>query len=215
MASAKKTGAEKLLAPPVASFTSPGGRRFTVARGLHEERFKGDTLWSDKWPILYNGKQAGKLFRNLNYGTGAGGHPRWQATIRELFWTHAAYAPTGVGFDVAAFDTAKEALVAWARSADQILDFEAGKSVRTIHGTAKKKTSGDVRGRKPWSKSNPVEPKPKYRLGDRVRVTGTKYAGKVVWIFPYDDYLGDHRYKIEDATGTRVTFNGKSLALSK
>lgn len=104
-------------------FKSAGGRSFTLGDGVHSSRFAGDKLWSDCWPIFFDGKPAGKLFRNLNYGTTKTGEPRWQATIRELYWKFVSDAPVGVGFDVAAFDTPSEALAAWGRSADQILDW--------------------------------------------------------------------------------------------
>lgn len=118
------------MKPPVKEFKSPGNRRFTVGQGEHQGN---ETHWSDVWPILYRGKPAGQLFRNLNYGKTAKGQPRWQASTRELFWSLASDAPTGLGFDVAAFDTAKEALAAWSRSADQLLDWVAGKPVPSIY----------------------------------------------------------------------------------
>jgi hypothetical protein len=121
----------KLLSSPINSFTSAKGRRFTLSRGERRpERFPGDTIGYDSFPILYEGKRAGLLFRSLNYGRTAKGKPRWHASTRELYWTYAADAPTGVGFDVAAFDSARECLAAWGRSADQILDWEEGKPVQ-------------------------------------------------------------------------------------
>lgn len=122
------------LAPPLNSFTSDGGRTFTVDTGQHSERYRDDPLWFDVWPILFYGERAGKLFCSLDYGTGASGLPRWRATTRELYWDRASDAPTGIGFDVAAFDTAEEACVAWARSADQILDWSDGKPVVAPYG---------------------------------------------------------------------------------
>jgi hypothetical protein len=91
---------------------------------VHWERYAGDPLWSDTFPILHEGEVAGKLFRSLSYGT-ARGKPRWHASVSELRGPHLTELPRGIGFDVAAFDTAEEALNAWARSADQILDFRA------------------------------------------------------------------------------------------
>jgi hypothetical protein len=119
---------------PINSFTSVGGRRLTLSRGERRpERFPGDTIWCDSFPILYEGKRAGLLFRSLNYGRTAKGKPRWHASTRELYWTYAADAPTGVGFDVAAFDSARECLAAWGRSADQILDWKDGKPVQNVY----------------------------------------------------------------------------------
>lgn len=123
----------KKLAPPVKSFTSPGGRVFTVGKGERDERWKGDPLWNDTWPILRDGKCVGKLFRNLNYGTTDAGKPRWQASLSELRWTTSMDAPTGLGFDVSALDTAKEAVVAWGRNADELLDWVAGKKVHSLY----------------------------------------------------------------------------------
>jgi hypothetical protein len=136
--SAKKVSAKKLavvalvLKPPLKTFRSKGGRSFSVKEGVHTERWLGDPLWSDSWPIFYKGKQAGKLFRNLAYGTTKKGKPRWQATIRELYWAYATGAPSGpgkgIGYDVAAFDTPTACVAAWSRSADQILDYAAARA---------------------------------------------------------------------------------------
>lgn len=122
-----------MLVAPVEAFSSVGGRQFTLAEGTHTERYAGDPLWSDQWPILYNGAPAGVLFRSLNYGLGPTGLPRWQASTRKLFWAYAADAPRGVGFDVAGQDTAEECLAAWAHSADQILDWHEGKEIKSIY----------------------------------------------------------------------------------
>jgi len=114
-------------APP-RSFTSAGGRAFTL--GPANRSTPRDPRPGVLWPIFYNGAQAGKLFQDENYGPSK----PWHATIRELYWKHAADAPTGVGFDVAAFATAEQALDAWGRSADQILDWAEGKPVYTGYG---------------------------------------------------------------------------------
>lgn len=111
------------------SFTSPGGREFTVGKGVHHgERFPGDTFWSDHYQISYNDKPAGKLYRSLHYGKTAEGSPRWHATVRELYWENSSSLPANFrgGFDVAAFDTSEAALKAWGRSADEILDAAEG-----------------------------------------------------------------------------------------
>lgn len=130
--------ASRALPPPVESFTSEGGRAFVLGAGEHDERWDGDPLWDDVWPIAFGGVSAGKLIRDLRYGTTADGQPRWRATIRELFWNRAPDAPTGIGFDVAAFDSAEEALAAWARSADQICDWAEGKPVIGSYGVARR-----------------------------------------------------------------------------
>lgn len=115
------------MKPPIKAFSSAGGRTFTVKEGTHDERWDGDPLWMKTWPITYKGKPAGKLFQSLNYGTTKSGEPRWHASTREIYWAYVKGEAQGIGYDVAAFDSAKEALGAWADSADQILDFAARK----------------------------------------------------------------------------------------
>lgn len=121
----------KLITTPPASLESDKGRLFIIGGGEHHERYHGDPQWSQLWPISYDGKPAGKLYCNESYGKTADGKPRWQATTRELYWRYAADAPSGpgvgIGYDVAAFDTPEEALAAWGRSADQILDYHERK----------------------------------------------------------------------------------------
>jgi len=114
-------------APP-RSFTSASGRTFTLGPPEALPSRVGNE--NQSWPILYNGEAAGKLFHSGNYGPNL----PWHATTRELFWKYASDAPTGVGFDVAAFATAQQALDAWGRSADQILDWAEGKPVHTGYG---------------------------------------------------------------------------------
>jgi hypothetical protein len=121
------------LEVPVARLTSPRGRVFTLGKGERRERYPADPLWSESWPIFLGGVQAGMLYRNLSYGTAPNGLPRWQASTRQLFWGRNPTPPTGLGFDVAAFDTAAECLDAWAASADQVLDWYEGKAVPNIY----------------------------------------------------------------------------------
>lgn len=137
--------APRSKAPPK-RFKSAGGRTFTL--GSMERtlpRFEGDRKWSEMWPILYKSEPAGKLFRSDTYRAPL----EWSATTRELVWKYASDAPTGIGFDVAAFATPQEALDAWGRSADQILDWSEGKPVHTIYkGSPHQKKSGRRRSRK-------------------------------------------------------------------
>ena len=121
------------VTPPVRSFTSPGGRRFTLRPGMCDGVWPGDPRRSISWRILYKRKDAGYLFRSAKYGLTADGQHRYTASTRSLYWRFADGAPTGIGFDVAAFDTAGAALAAWGRSADEILDWHEGKPVRSIY----------------------------------------------------------------------------------
>lgn len=174
----------KSLRPPVPSFTSAKRRRFTVGPGKHEERFPGDTLWSDTWPILLGGKQVGSLSRNLNYGTGATGEPRWQGSLNALRWQRAGGPPVGIGYDVAAFDTAKECLAAWGRSADELLDWakSEGKAVPK-GGPAPRRGSVRRTARRPVEKverkAPPVPAEPGYTIGDARYAKGQKLVKTV------------------------------------
>ena len=107
------------------AFTSPGGRRFTIAGHKSE-----DSPWGieEQWTIFYRGKPAGKLFRDSQYGK----ELPWHATTRQIYWQYASDAPTGVGFDVSAFATIDEVFKAWGHSADQILDWSEDKLVSTL-----------------------------------------------------------------------------------
>lgn len=139
----RKVVRAEVIAPPIASFESKG-RSFYLSGGRHVERFPDDARWFDEWPIMFEGEPAGRLFRSHDYGKTDGGLPRWHASITDLRWTKGRGAPTGIGFDVAAFDTAEEALAAWGRSADQILDWSEGKPVRSMYsksGVFQKKAS--------------------------------------------------------------------------
>jgi hypothetical protein len=112
---------------------SKGGRRFHLGPGKRCERYLDDSLWDESWPIYYGKLEVGTLWRDLNYGSGASGQPRYHASGRWHPVTDSWSLPTGLGFDVAAFDTSVEALVAWSHSADQVFDYEAGKRVPNIY----------------------------------------------------------------------------------
>lgn len=148
-------------APP-SSFTSPGRRTFTL--GAVE---RSDRVGSETWTILYNGEEAGKLFRSANYGPNL----PWHASTRELFWKYASDAPTGVGFDVAAFATAQQALDAWGRSADQILDWSEGKPVHTGYGHGPQQRATRESHRYPK-----LSPPPAHFVSPRARETRHRVA---------------------------------------
>lgn len=122
----------KGCAPPK-SFTSPGGRRFMVGKNEPvKPRFKGDTFWSDNWPIYMDGKEVMSLSRNLTYGVGPEGKPRWQGSLTKLNWS-GGLPPTGLGFDVSGCDTAAECLERMGRNADEVLDWREGKDVKSMY----------------------------------------------------------------------------------
>ena len=169
----------KSLRPPVPSFTSAKRRRFTVGPGTHTERFPGDSLWSDTWPILLGGKQVGSLSRNLNFGTGPTGEPRWQASLSALRWQHAGGSPVGIGYDVGGCDTAKECLSRWAFGADELLDWakSEGKTVAK-GGPAPRRGSVRRTARRPAEvterETPPVPAEPGYTIGDARYAKGQK-----------------------------------------
>lgn len=110
------------LTPKEDRHVSPGGRVFytTLERPLSTHH---STPEDETWSILYEGEPAGKLYRGDTYGHTSSGLPRWHASTRGLYWRHAsAIFVAHIGFDVAAFDSAEEAMEAWLQSADQILD---------------------------------------------------------------------------------------------
>ncbi len=57
------------------------------------------------------------------------------------------------------------------------------------------------------------DPKPKFKIGNRVRVTDTSVVGTVTFIGSYDAYIGQYRYKIkdDDARGGQKYWNEDSL----
>jgi hypothetical protein len=114
------------LAKVPGSFKSHGGRTFYVGRGEHQERFPGDTSWSDTFPILLDGKEVGSITQGDGYGLTKDGKRRWTGSLNKLRWA-GALPPTGLGFDVSAFDSPEEVLQAWGRNADQVLNWREGK----------------------------------------------------------------------------------------
>lgn len=52
---------------------------------------------------------------------------------------------------------------------------------------------------------------PKFKLGDKVRIRDLRSVGKISFNSGYDDYVGQWRYKVAFASGSRTTWNEKSL----
>jgi hypothetical protein len=110
------------------AFASAGGRVFTVGRCTRTSRGADDTFWQDCWPIFLDGKQVGQLWRSAAYGP----ELPWMATTRELAWS-GPLPPIGLGFDGPASATVGKALASFARIADEVLDWRAGKRVRSVY----------------------------------------------------------------------------------
>jgi len=121
----------KSVASPVKGFTSPGGRRFTVGTGVRQIY---PSEWSEMFPVSYKGKPAGTLIDSNKYTSTrlgdrrkepVGRGLRWSGSVDELRWSTPGFVSSGkrIGYDVSAFDTVEECLLAWGRSADQILDW--------------------------------------------------------------------------------------------
>ena len=109
------------------SFETPVGHAFLIGEGEREE-----TSGSERWDIFFEEGRAGTIFRNLNYGLGKTGEPRWSGSTRRIYWRLAADAPIGIGFDVSAFDTLDEVLEAWGHSVDEIIAWSRGERVENI-----------------------------------------------------------------------------------
>lgn len=54
-------------------------------------------------------------------------------------------------------------------------------------------------------------PAPRFKLGEKVRISGLKSVGKISFNSGFDDHLGQWRYKIAFANGSRLTFNENSI----
>lgn len=112
------------------SFTSPGKRRFTVETRAHrEERYEGDPLWSERRDISRGGKVVGILWKSETYGPDL----LWRDSTKAIRLTGGEYPPKGIGFDGGPHATAAEALAEFGRIADEVLDWRAGKRVRSIY----------------------------------------------------------------------------------
>lgn len=110
------------------TYVSAGGRTYEIGEPEHYERFEGDILASDTYPVTLDGKPAGKLFLSWNYCRSREEKPRWTASLadlrnRILAWTEKT--PYGLGFDVGPFDSMEDCLAAWSRGADAMIDWRA------------------------------------------------------------------------------------------
>jgi hypothetical protein len=127
------TYVEPMVDPPIRRFTSPGGRMFRVMLGHREERWKGDTIWSDTFEITRGGAVMGRIFRSSVYKANDDGSPSWSASMCPIRYklpydcgTSDTKSPNyGIGFDISRHDTMEECCKAWAIGADRILDYLA------------------------------------------------------------------------------------------
>jgi hypothetical protein len=70
------------------------------------------------------------------------------------------------------------------------------------------KLAAELRGLADRVAGNPGDPKPKFRLGDKVLSTlNPKMLGEVSFIADYDEWLGQYRYKVLEPNGTRHHWN--------
>lgn len=100
-------------------FKSPGGRHFHVAAGADEH---------GGYPVRRGRKRVGTLWND------ARSYPDnpWRVSTRQLAFA-GAVPPTGIGFDGSPKSTRAEALADFGRIADEVLDWRAGKKVRSIY----------------------------------------------------------------------------------
>ena len=126
-----KVGGKKIRA-----FTSPGGRRFTVGPAETEIHLKSphgkDAV---TYPIYRGKKRVGSISQDEVYAKTADGKMRWHGSLNDLRW-QGPLPPTGLGFDVSAHDTLEATLANFARNADQVLNYRAGKMTSSDHASA-------------------------------------------------------------------------------
>jgi hypothetical protein len=58
-----------------------------------------------------------------------------------------------------------------------------------------------------------MEPRPKFKVGDRVKDKEVSRTGVVVHVHSYDDVIGGYRYKVQEADGTRLYWNEPTMLL--
>ena len=122
-----------LIEPPVAIFTSPGGRVFQVTNGRRSERWRGDTIWSDTFEVTLKGELVCRIFRVSTYSPNEDGSPAWSASMCPLSYRVMGENGTsdpksehhGLGFDIDRCNTMAECCARLGKSADRILTYLA------------------------------------------------------------------------------------------
>lgn len=120
----KAVGGSK--APP-ASFVSPGGRKFTT------KKMEKDHPVGEVWAVFYAGKRVGSIWITRSYGP----DPEWMGDVKELSWSGPTFPPTGLGFDSGPEASLSSLIEKWSRTADDLLDYYAGKPVRSMYAGGK------------------------------------------------------------------------------
>ena len=116
----KSPGALSVDIPPPTSFRSSGGRLFVVSAGVVDDIPSRRMV---TFTVSLDGREVGSVSRSTMYPIADGFG--WSGSLNPLRWSVPGFvwAAHRVGYDVAAFATAGECVEAWARSADQILDW--------------------------------------------------------------------------------------------
>lgn len=112
--------------PPPTPFTTPKGRAFSyeALTWANKPRFPDDTLWSKRHAVLGpDGNEAGSIFYSPTYGLPCTFH----GSLSQLRWSTPGYVSSREGswggYDTGPSPTLEEALAAWGRSADFVLDW--------------------------------------------------------------------------------------------
>jgi hypothetical protein len=62
---------------------------------------------------------------------------------------------------------------------------------------------------------NKTDPKPKFKLGDKVKDKDGSREGEVSFVGEYDAHIGGYRYKVKESNGTRHYWNETSMVKDK
>jgi hypothetical protein len=59
------------------------------------------------------------------------------------------------------------------------------------------------------------DPKPKFKLGDKVKDKDGSREGEVSFVGEYDAHIGGYRYKVKESNGKRQNWNEDSMVKVK
>ena len=115
------------LHPPITEFTSPKGRRFIVAASVRDEH---PSRWVEDFAVFLVTTDIIEVesvcLSNIYVRDGQS----WSGQLSRLRWTPTdgiRDLPPRAGYDVSHFPTLEECVQAWAKSADEILDYREAK----------------------------------------------------------------------------------------